>query len=133
MLYTSTKFFETLGVIRIKHRLTKSNIFLDDESEDFDDKDFAVNRKSKCDSDATQKGKVVTNNNNIFKENNNEKNNVSPHAWHKDLKKKTRSSLYFSYRKTKENFSAWVSLKISLIFLPTWTNYHLNYFSYDSK
>ena len=78
LLYTSIKLFETLAVIRIKHRLTKSNIFLDDESEDFDDKDFAVNRKSKCDSDATQKGKVVIENNNIFKENNNEKgNNVS--------------------------------------------------------
>ena len=43
LLYTSIKLFETL---RIKHRLTKSNIILDDESEDFDDKDFAVNRKS---------------------------------------------------------------------------------------
>ena len=74
LLDTSIKFFETLGVIRIKHRLTKSNIFLDDESEDFDDKDFAVNRKSKCDSDATQKGKVVSENNNVLKENN---NNVS--------------------------------------------------------
>ena len=64
--------------IRIKYRLIKSNIFLDDESEDFDDKDFAVSRKSKCDSDATQKGKVVIENNNIYKENNNEKdNNVS--------------------------------------------------------
>ena len=45
LLYTSIKLFETLAVIRIKHQLTKSNIFLDDESEDFDDKDFAVNRK----------------------------------------------------------------------------------------
>ena len=64
--------------MRIKHRLTKSNIFLDDASGDFDDKDFAVNRKSKCDSDETQKDKVVIENNNIFKENNNEKcNNVS--------------------------------------------------------
>ena len=104
MLYTSTKFFETLGVIRIKHRLTKSNIFLDDESEDFDDKDFAVNRKSKCDSDATQKGKVVTNNNNIFKENNNEKNNVSPHAWHTDLKKKNKIFLIFFVPKNKRKF-----------------------------
>ena len=78
LLYTSIKLFETLGVIRIKHRLTKSNIFLDDESEDFDDKDFAVNRKSKCDSDATQKGKVLIENNHIFKENNNETcNNIS--------------------------------------------------------
>ena len=77
MLYTSTKLFETLGVIRIKHRLTKSNILLDHECEDFDDKDFAVNRKSKCGSDVTQKGKVVIENNNIFKENNNEKGNVS--------------------------------------------------------
>ena len=85
MLYTSTKLFETLGVIRIKHRLTKSNILLDDESEDFDDKDFAVNRKSKCDSDVTQKGKVVSENNNSFKENNNEKAIMfPPHAWHKD-------------------------------------------------
>ena len=65
---------ETLEVIRIKHRLTKSNIFLDDESGDFDDKNYAVNRKSKCDSDATQKGKVVSENNNVLKENN---NNVS--------------------------------------------------------
>ena len=40
-------------MITIKHRLTKSNMFLDDECGDFDDKDFAVNRKSKCDSDAT--------------------------------------------------------------------------------
>ena len=77
MLYTSIKLFETLRVIRIKHRLTKSNILLDDESEDFGDKDFAVNRKIKCDSDVTQKGKVVIENNNIFKENNNEKGNVS--------------------------------------------------------
>ena len=51
---------------------------INDESVDIDDKDFANNRKSKCDSDATQKGKVVIENNNIFKENNNEKgNNVS--------------------------------------------------------
>ena len=78
LLDTSIKFFETLGVIRIKHRLTKSNIFLDDECEDFDDKDFAVNRKSECDSNATQKDKVVIENNIIFKEDNNEKgNNVS--------------------------------------------------------
>ena len=78
LLYTSIKLFETLGVIRIKHRLTKSNIFLDDEFEDFNDKDFAVNRKSKCDSDATQKGKVLIENNHIFKENNNETcNNIS--------------------------------------------------------
>ena len=74
LLYISIKLFETLGVIRIKHWLTKSHIFLDNESGDFDDKDFAVNRKSKCDSDTTQKGKVVSENNNIFKENN---NNVS--------------------------------------------------------
>ena len=53
-------------------------MFLDDECGDFDDKDFAVNRKSKCDSDATQKGKVVIENNNICKGNNNEKgDNVS--------------------------------------------------------
>ena len=78
MLYTSIKLLETLGVIRIKHLLTKSNSFLDDEFGDFDDKDFAVNKKSKRDSDATEKGKVVIENNNIFKENNNEKgNNVS--------------------------------------------------------
>ena len=78
MLYTSINLFETLGVIRIKHRLTKSNIFLDGESQDFDDKGFAVNRKSKCHSDATRKGKIVIENDNIFKESNNEKgNNVS--------------------------------------------------------
>ena len=54
-------------------------------SGDFDDKDFAVNRKSKCDSDATQKGKVVSENDNSFKENNNEKAIMfPPHAWHKD-------------------------------------------------
>ena len=58
--------------------MTKSNIFLDDESQDFDDKDFAVNRKSKCHSDAIRKDKIVIENDNIFKENNNEKgNNVS--------------------------------------------------------
>ena len=72
------KLFETREVIRIKHPFTKCNVFLDDESGDIDDKDFAVNRKSKRDSDATQKGKVVIENNNIFKENDNEKgNNVS--------------------------------------------------------
>ena len=71
--------------MRIKHRLTKSNIFLDNESGDFDGKDFALNRKSKCDSDATQKGKVVSENDNSFKENNNEKAIMfPPHAWHKD-------------------------------------------------
>ena len=71
--------------MRIKHRLTKSNIVLDNESGDFDDKDFAVNRKSKCDSDATQKGKVVSENNNSFEENNNEKAIMfPPDAWHKD-------------------------------------------------
>ena len=58
-------------MIGIKHPFTKSNIFLDDESGDIDDKDFAFNRKSKRDPDATQKGKVVIENNNIFKENNN--------------------------------------------------------------
>ena len=57
---------ETLGAIRIKYRLTKSKIFLDDESGDIDDKDFAVNRKSKYDTDATQKGKAVVESNNIF-------------------------------------------------------------------
>ena len=57
---------ETLGAIRIKYRLTKSKIFLDDESGDIDDKDCAVNRKSKYDTDATQKGKVVVESNNIF-------------------------------------------------------------------
>ena len=37
-----------------------------------------LTEKCKCDSDATQKGKVVIENNNIFKENSNEKgNNVS--------------------------------------------------------
>ena len=81
MLYTLIKLFETLGVTRIKHQLTKSNIFLDDESKDFDDKDFAVNRKSKCDSDATQKGTVVIENKNIFKEN---YMMFPPDAWLKD-------------------------------------------------
>ena len=57
---------ETLRAIRIKYRLTKSKIFLDDESGDIDDKDFAVNRKRKYDTDATQKGKVVVESNNIF-------------------------------------------------------------------
>ena len=37
------KLFETLGALRIKYRLTKSKIFLDDESADIDDKDSAVN------------------------------------------------------------------------------------------
>ena len=60
------KLFETLGATRIKYRLTKSKIFLDNESGDIDDKDFAVNRKTKYDPDATQKGKVVVKNNNIF-------------------------------------------------------------------
>ena len=69
MLFTFIKLFETLEVIRIKHPLTESDIFLDDESGDTDDKDFAVNRKRKCDSDATQKGKVAIENNNLFKEN----------------------------------------------------------------
>ena len=81
MLYTSIKLFETFGVTRIKHQLTKSNIFLDDESKDFDDKDFTVNRKSKCDSDATQKGTVVIENKNIFKEN---YMMFPPDAWLKD-------------------------------------------------
>ena len=71
MLFILIKLLETLGAIRIKYRLTKSKIFLDDESGDIGDKDFAVNKKSKCDSDATQKsaqkGKVVIENNNIFK------------------------------------------------------------------
>ena len=81
MLYTSIKLFETLGVTRIKHQLTKSNIFLDDESKNFDGKDFAVNRKSKSDSDATQKGTVVIENKNIFKEN---YMMFPPDAWLKD-------------------------------------------------
>ena len=66
MLFVLIKLFETLGAKRSKYRLTKSKIFLDDESGDIDDKDFAVNRKSKYDSDATQKGKVVAENKNIF-------------------------------------------------------------------
>ena len=61
------KLFETLGAIRIKYRLTKSKTFLDDESGDIDDKDFAVNKKTKCDSGATQKVKVVIDSNDIFK------------------------------------------------------------------
>ena len=72
---------------RIKHPLTKSNIFLDDESGDIDDKDFAVNRKSKCDSDATQKGKISIENNNISKEMKKAMKKAimfPPHAWHKD-------------------------------------------------
>ena len=71
MLFILIKLFETLGAIRIKYRLTKSKTFLDDESGDIDDKDFAVNEKSKCDSDATQKSaqkvKVIIENNNICK------------------------------------------------------------------
>ena len=55
----------------MKYRLTKSKNFLDDKSGDIDDKDFAVNKKSKCDSDATQKsaqkGKVIIDSNNICK------------------------------------------------------------------
>ena len=80
------KLFETLGAIRIKYQLTKSKIFLDDESGDIDDKDFAINRKSKCDSDATQKGKVVVRNNNIFliKITMKKARMFPPHAWHKD-------------------------------------------------
>ena len=31
------------------------------------------------------------------------------------------------------HFSVWVSLNIFLIFLPTWTDYYLNYRSYYSK
>ena len=78
MFFTSIKLFETIGVIKIKHPLTKSNLFLDDESGDIDDKDYVVNRKSKCDPDTTQEGTVVIENNNISKENNNKKgNNVS--------------------------------------------------------
>ena len=76
MLFSLIKLFETLGAIRIKYQLTKSKIFLDDESGDIDDKDFAVNRKSKCDSDATQKGKVVVRNKKARM--------FPPHAWHKD-------------------------------------------------
>ena len=48
-------------------------------------------------------------------------------------KKYIRFSLHFSDQKTKEIFSVWVSLNISLIFLPTWTDYHLNYLCYYSK
>ena len=80
MLYSSIKLFETLGVIRIKHGLTKSNIFLDDESGDFDNKILLLTEKANVTQkgNATQKGNVVIKNNNVFKENNNEKsNNVS--------------------------------------------------------
>ena len=67
--------FETLGAIRIKDRLRKSKIFLDDESGNIDNKDFAVNKISKCDFNATQRCKVIIENNNIFKENSNKKGN----------------------------------------------------------
>ena len=61
------KLFETPRAIKTKYGLTKSKIFFDEQSRDIDGKDFAVNRRSKCDSDASQKGKVVIENNNIFK------------------------------------------------------------------
>ena len=58
-----------------------------------------------------------------------------PHVCLKDQKKYIRFSLSFFDRKTRKNtqYLVWVSLNISLIFLPTWTDYHLNYLSYYSK
>ena len=53
-----------------------------------------LNRKSKCDSNATQKDKIVIENNNI------KAIMSSPRAWDKDQKKNIRFSLHFLDRKT---------------------------------